>query len=1069
MYSLRRLSLPRSLGTATLLASAMALSACGGGGGGGGSSSAGGSSDQTINGIVADPAIANASVWLVDASNNALTTIVRSGSDGSYSFSLGNSIDLSNSRVVANGGRDSETGHSFSGISLTAPYAGDGNTTYVTPLSTLAVAYQQQGNSLANFAALLGLDETAVLGEPSASAAAQRANLLATEMMAALLGSENLITTLLDALVASDGDFSDATDNLASDNSLPDSVREKLAGLTERIAELNALNDTLNDADAVVNALNRINIHTAVTDYLAEALDFTASSDTEENNIDTLADALWQSLGQNGLPVDSAAIQNIVRYVVVNQQLDSSRFADSNFNLSNIDPDGLIAELAESVVLNTHLALASGEELGDDNDARINYFFQSDASPYFRAAQLFDGVLDDLVVDPAYVNIVKGLANAGLIEQASLLVESSIFQSREQAEAQQEIGKVLLIQGQEDAALAMWEKALNNYNHYLSSTEGENGVANLDSNAASFYRTLSDDLLEAGYTELAESVLQPVYDFIDAQAGVYSTAYARLAIAISRNADAAVTLTEESGLAGSNYSDAVNAAEFAYTVVSNLGKQSSSTRCYGVRTSMLSSVGEYFLRLGLNDRAIDVLDDYEALFTGDAESCNADYAAGLADDYADIYGSLGPGLGERYKNFLATTVRAQPDGISDEAAALTEFAVYEALELALAGDAEAAIAKVEDSQEGDVKDTIEKLTYTGTGRNDGGRHYLSRLLDDEGATDAALEVADAAFAMSLTEKFAEQEGLIRNYIGQGCRKVATLYQWLGRSDLATSRMDECAAKVESRMPEWASAEQAEAWGYIAESYQFIGDYQTSLSYIEPWSNTVSSISDPLERAEDKSEMGVFAANAGDFELALSSLNNAMDELANAASPSSDQDLIGKVLKAYMDRAEDYIEVTTSMLSQITRDGNTGQAGYAVQAWDDLKRALIGDDGESGALPVLNALNDSEDREEYMEGLLGFLAQARAFDESEILARKATVNTSRNTRLAAIAEAMSNYDDFPGTTVANFDFDHDGRPDFFSPGSSEEERNALPITLDDDIDGDGIPDSSDSTPYYAETL
>lgn len=1062
MYSLH---LPR-LSTATLLASAIALSACGGGGGGG-SSSGGGSSDQTISGIVADPAIANASVWLVDASNNALSTIFRSGSDGSYSFNLGNSIDLSNSRVIANGGRDSETGHSFSGISLTAPYAGDGNTTYVTPLSTLAVSYQQQGNSLANFAALLGLDEAAVLGAPSASAAAQRANLLTTEMMAALLGSENLITTLLDALVASDGDFSDATDTLANDNSLPDSVREKLAGLTDRIAELNALNDTLNDADAVVNALNRINIHTAVSDYLAEALDFTASSDTEENNVGTLADALWQSLGQNGLPVDSAAIQNIVRYVVVNQQLDASRLADGNFSLGNIDPDGLIAELAESVVLNTRLALASGEELGDDNDARINYFFQSDASPYFRAAQLFDGILDDLVVDPAYVNIVKGLANAGLTEQASLLVESSIFQSREQAEAQQEIGRALLIQGQEDAALAMWEKALNNYNHYLSSTEDETGVANLDSNAASFYRTLSDDLREAGYTELAESVLQPVYDFIDAQAGVYSTAYARLAIAISRNADAAVTLAEESGLTGSNYSDAVNAAEFAYTVVSNLGKQSSSTRCYGVRTSMLSSVAGYFQRLGMDERAIQVLDDYEALFTGDAESCNADYAAGLADNYADIYGSLG--LGERYKNFLATTVRAQPDGISDEADALAEFAVYEALELALAGDVEAAITKVEDSQEGDVKDTIEKLTYIGTGRNDGGRHYLSRLLDDEGATDAALEVADAAFAMSLTETFAEQESLLSNYIGQGCRKVATLYQWLGRSDLATSRMDECAAKVESRMSEWASAEQAEAWGYLAESYQFIGAYQASLSYVVEWSNAVSSISDPLERAEDKSEMGVFAANAGDFELALSSLNNAMDELANAASPSSDQDLIEDVLDAYMYRAEDYIEVTTSMLSQITRDGNTGQAGYAVQAWDDLKRALIGDDGESGALPVLDALNDSEDREEYMEKLLGFLAQARAFDESEILARKATVNTSRNTRLAAIAEAMSNYDDFPGTTVANFDFDHDGLPDFFNPGSSEEERNALPITLDDDIDGDSIPDSSDSTPYYAENL
>lgn len=59
-----------------------------------------------------------------------------------------------------------------------------------------------------------------------------------------------------------------------------------------------------------------------------------------------------------------------------------------------------------------------------------------------------------------------------------------------------------------------------------------------------------------------------------------------------------------------------------------------------------------------------------------------------------------------------------------------------------------------------------------------------------------------------------------------------------------------------------------------------------------------------------------------------------------------------------------------------------------------------------------------------------------------------------------------YDDYPGSTVVQFDFDKDGLPDFYSPESTEQEQGALAVALDDDIDGDGIANASDATPYCA---
>ena len=97
-------------------------------------------------------------------------------------------------------------------------------------------------------------------------------------------------------------------------------------------------------------------------------------------------------------------------------------------------------------------------------------------------------------------------------------------------------------------------------------------------------------------------------------------------------------------------------------------------------------------------------------------------------------------------------------------------------------------------------------------------------------------------------------------------------------------------------------------------------------------------------------------------------------------------------------------------------------------------------------------------------MIVLLASAQFFDDAERLAQEADYTTSRNARLALVAKGYASYGDYPDSTVVRFDFDKDGLPDFFSPASTQQERDALAVSLDDDIDGDGIANASDATPY-----
>lgn len=1054
----------------------LGLAACGGGSGGGsgsgsGSSSEGAGSDTvTVSGKVTDPEISGAAVYLQDGDGKALTQVVQSGSDGSFRFTLNGSMLDENLRVVAVGGKDTKTGQDLVNLRLVAPYTGSDTDLVVSPLSTLGLACQEEDPcSISDLAGLLRLSgPEQLLEDPALSVSGQKASLLITDLLVALQGVDDPVRMLLDQLQSSAGDFPAAAEALAADPDIPETVAQRLRGAAWRAERLENESEALADAAAVVRAMNRIHVHQGLAAYLEQTLGYVPAGDAQEQRLWDLADAVISSLNGKSVPADSAALLNIARYLVVAHELTAETLASDTFETPQpLDPDSLLPLLADSETVNTALPLAPDELLGSDNEARVTYFFRSDQSPYYRAARLFDGVIDDQVLDPVYVEVATGLAEAGLTEQARLTVESSVFQKPWKAHAYLGIGSAQAGLGDNEGALESWQKALELYNAYMGVTEDASGVPAISADDGLFYQKLSSEMRAAGYVQEADQALATLERYFEAQEDQpYSTAYGRLAVAAGRNAGDLVEEAVAQGLSGTAFSNAHNSVTFFHRVVSGMGQQSSSNKCYALKTLQLADVGEMYLQLGQETEAGTVLDEYEAL----AEvSCNHLSVAVYADDYAGIYGALE--RTDEFRNFLTARVRTYDEehGSDYEARALQALAVYEAREKARSGEVDAAIETILAFTD-DLQEQIERLTFIGDGSGQGGTPYLARLLWEDELPEAALAVADAAFDIAASDAYKQSEISPGAYLGQGCRKVAVLYDWLGRPDLARQRMDSCSSLGEARMEQWSTEEQADAWAYLAGGYYLIGAHDASQSYIDQWEQVIDLLSDPMSRAYQYASAALYRAGNGAYEQALELMADSVEAGLSAAGPETEQasleNAISRILggTASTGRVDQYRDFIT-YLRNATLDGEPdAPARAAREARDLLRRLLVGEDGASGVLPLVNAVNDPEARENYYQELVYWLTYAGFAAEAEALAITADLDTSRNARLAQVAGALVEADAWPDNAVLRFDFDDDGLPDFYSPASSDSQRQETGLALDPDIDGDGLPATTDRTPY-----
>ncbi|WP_156500109.1 hypothetical protein [Ectothiorhodospira sp. BSL-9] len=1018
-----------------------------------------------------DPPIEGAAVRLVDAQGDALSTVEQTDDQGLFTLMLESDQAAQAHRIEARGGVDVRTGHVLGNLTLSAPHDGSGERAVVSPLTTLVDRRMQKmgmsrEQAVGHVAERLALDESVVMADPAEDAATQRASLLITEILMALEGQDDRWERL-EGVVESmpKGRLDEAASTLALDRQLPDASQTRLTKIAEQAKTLLDLDPADSNAEGMIKAQGLASLRRGLRSYFE-----LAGEAVHDTHVHSLSEALWHGMGERGVPAGSSALLNIARYVFqVHAMPEDLLDPEAVLPLADIRHDLILRDLAAQRVIDHTIPLARGETLGMDNDARAAYFFRSDLSPAHQSERLFVGVLDDGVLDPMYRANARNLAAAGLLQEAELALQASIFQPTERALAQQQVARALRGADDLDNAVEYWRAALNTYETALR--EGK-GISNLDGDDASFFQSLNSDLLNAGFRDDADEALLAVRQFIDSQQGEpYTTAFGRILVALRNGTSAAVEAAEEAGLSGSALNDALNAVDFFREATLGAGRQPLEGRCEAMKTMMVTTYADLYRRLGNDTGMKQAIHDFRRLATTE---CNLTYGATMSPRMAPIYGELGEI--DTYLAWIEEHVRPINDRNAD--AAQDNAVLYQAVDRALAGEVHAAIEQVA-AQADTAQGAITQLTQVGTGSRDAGTPHLAVLLWRQGANDEAWQVMDAAWELAMSDEYVEQRSSGRNFVDQGCRKVALILNRMDRPALARERMQACREYAESVF-DTGSPTDDRLWiaKSMAEGYQQLtmsGDAEL----IDRFQALGGVLSDPVDRIRHLMEVALLRSSGGDPSRALDTLDEAVRQLTQVATPSSDQAAINQALDlasyirsgsvrnsltgSFVQVAEDIRRaITESGWADVTQQEQVNLARDRVRMLVEGDSALLGT--WPGSLAMIDALAAANDRATQINSAVRWLASAREYDLARTIALDIEEVPERHRQLLNIANAMNDADDFPGTALARFDFDGDGRPDFFSPGSSEAERASSALMLDDDIDGDGVPDTEDRTPY-----
>ncbi|MCA6063660.1 carboxypeptidase-like regulatory domain-containing protein [Thalassolituus marinus] len=1073
MHTLRRPLL--SVGLATLLSAA--LSGCSDSSS---SSSTGSDGEQpspqapvTVSGLVTDPAISGAAVRLDDADGNALAQITLTNSLGEFSFADVDSASLDGALISASGGSDSSTGQSFRGLTLQARYQQDSDSV-VSPLTTLVVATQQRAGvdySAARelVAAALGLNAADVDADPASSASVQKANLQLSRLAYALRAANGF--SRVDELISTYGNDWQAIADAVAALDIGDSIKTRVAELAPELNDIAALDSSLSAADVVLQA-NRLSFTYGVQRFLANSLSYTAADASAQANVVALADALWTANGQLGIPSDGAQFANIIRFAFNQYAIDSSNLDDSSWTVpAELSSDSNIASLSTLTVIDHTIPLTDDDLLLTEADKRA-YFYASDLAPAYKAERLFDGILDDTIVDPVFTKIAADYALRGQAEKADSILNSQIFTPFNKAYGDLRVGNAYEKRGERETAVIYWARAAEKASTYLQ----DKGAENMDADDASLFQVIAKAYTDAGMVDEANAVLEPVLTFINANAGSYSTAYGRIIVAIGKTVKAKVELAEENNLRSDLLTDALTSTQLLDSMIDGIGLQTSSTKCgdhYMLRTMYLTTLADYYRRLEQASSVEATINKFVELRA--THACTATrtvtYVKGLVEEFAYLDDIAG------YMTLVNTTMTDATATQVSQATAAAE--IYEAVALAKSGDVTAALAKISTT---DVVERVEYLTGSGISLQGDNPKLGVRLLLD-GYIDEAAEVLDAAWTLAISDDYLTaltNDG--STYVRYGCGKIAQLtYDYIDQTQ-GSARLSTCTTLVSDYTANSSVTTEAKAIAnaYLASIAMHMGDNSLAQNaYTDVLAQGAVLLDSGSEDAFNTVARSVYeVASAGGiaagipFTAFLAPMNDLQALRDTTAADAADEDGYNTAL----DMTSSLIAYYGYIMQALREDSVQNGIDPALPSYVSLLKerslalALAGE-------TIANKTATQDTRDGYYSGLFGTTTPNAALTLSEIqdsasqllplLSDTESASDINDYRLS-IATDILNSDVFLNDAFASQDLDNDGRVDFFSEEASADDIAASALTLDSDSDGDGINDDMDNTPFYCES-
>jgi tetratricopeptide (TPR) repeat protein len=1035
-------------------------------------SSSSSSATVPFNGVVEDGPIAGAKISLRDKDGTYYPLYdslghanyeVRTDENGAFALAVKAGIDFSNLSVHAIGGIDRDTGMDFSGLEMRSPLAlfnSDVSAIVVSPLTTLVAELHVQGFSFAEADKILGdwLFPTAdvdLAASPSTNLDLQRRTLLLSKI--ALESTEENPFALISKQILTAATLVDVIGNPTIMSALGIVDTETQIQIT-KLQTLLASAATLDDMFTV---FKREELRAIFENNFKEILELSSPFDVQQNlnyqkNVELLAEKILSAAGSEVFLLVDPIPSRLFRYVFFtylvsmpesSDQLERLKkrremltldpltfpatltYSETDFTVA-LENDPWITLLARSSSANSaDSPLLLNELPGDDNQKRLAYFYASDLSPHFQAEQLIGKVFDDTVNDAVMVKVAEGKSNAGLVEEARIIIATQIIQGEKKANAYRTLGNALITFGHMAEARDELLRARDLYFTKGKTNDITTDSINLKEMAYSFSK--------AGYPDDAKTVLQYLSKEVDNAEDANPAAISQLVAGYKKVADAYI--------AAGDLEAAAPVVDLHYVYAQ---KVPLSNETYWTRVISLGNTAKFYADLGNREKVVQIYGQIESLrWNGSVLTSTGAVTWYLIPPLVETLYRVGE-TGEA--SLLANSIPASK--ASDRTKAFKLLATIEALN----GNLNAAYAMVFGTYFPKPEDKVEVLTYKESNKNS---EYIGLALIKAGRIDEARIALTKAEDVLAGMTQVTDQNRYTYLIQRGYVKVADLYFMIGDLNKAAALLQQARGVVDQ-----ISGVKFVVDGLIdiALGCQQIGQPGVTLSLLQDAGSRVDAITGgalvlPKDMALLYEALIKAYFKIGDNDHAYGKVTPFLQWSYDIHTPGlayigTANDDLASTEVAYLLKTAKYL-VSTGYRDEALSVLNEAKA-TANLIIVDTSRLLLFIHPEAIKYPDINHL-------------IGGYANARAYDQALALALGLADTTSRNQAIGYLAGRYVSRDDFPGTWVASIDIDGDGKPDFFNPLASADELAASGLILDDDCDGDGIIDTLDIRPLFKD--
>lgn len=1050
--------------SALVVSLAVIAAGCSSGGNSGGSSAA---PVMTITGKVSDPAVEGAKVELLDSSKNIYGKCgvngnslcnVWSKSDGSFVITLPQGTDISNFSLKSTGGTDTAYGTEIT-VSYTADinnYAGNYSNIILSPISSLytnLLLSNTHDNAITILSSYFGIDKNVVLLDPESNGELLKISYIINQI-ASNIGSDDAFNKIA-STISSSAQFSIDIDNMlaslfASNSQLQVSLKEMYQNVSSIQSQ-----DVYTVLSSIQN-LEKVRMFKNAYVNIFEGISGQASAQALAN-----IESLYNQLNNRVvIPTSQFQIEQIVRFVASQTVLTSKKLNDyANFNVDAasfqsiltafINDAALIADiktLASETVYAATVPLDSPLGLSD-NQKRVDYYFNSTQDVGYQARLITKRVTSDTIIDEIYKDITSTYAKYGLAEKAKKLADVNI------ADNMARINTVISI-----------ARYTAGYNLTLAKTY----IAEA--------KQLLDTLKGSGWSDISNDVVDTYVSLV----GAYR--YAGMVSEANVLKDEIINLIKNS----SSLNDSLKQTRYLQ-IVSYFGNAADDSMIPAVISQgnlelAYSMLQEYKLLIDNTpwNKANETYKNMQGMyyvfylkFASDIIAKDSSYKTKLQSDFTIVYNTVKSliqtgSTTTNVANYLKGTSVAG-DAIIAAYKFNGETSANEILALITETDKAYPYAigslVLEKAKSNDFNTA--KIYYETKYPMDS---EYARLTETNGYVDTikniveyAQDNSNTALAKEAVDYLANQTNKAVDYLVANKKTLSKLVYFA----------------VASSQPQ---GKFVSFYGFnaVADMYIALGYNSEALQTLEKGKAYVDSLNPSLDKYLGYILMAYMAEKAGDntksleyynaavaVELTSGTAQNISDLNIHKASDTLSLNIANKetLYQNYLTKAEEQV-LSMDSSNDTNKNKQVSQYTYIANVYYDIanitgiKNILVKAENHA------KTIGAAATKLTAMKNIAKKYANYEMIDEGFSLAER---NYTSSADIFAIAQEMaaSVLDSTSiDSDIAFVDTDRDGKPDFFLPNATPEQITASGLTLDDDIDGDGIKDDTDLLPYVA---